>query len=204
MRKIFVLGGLTLAVLVAGFTGAAAAKDRNHDHIPDRWEKRFHLSLAVNQANRDQDGDHINNLNEFRDGTNPRSSDSDGDGIPDNQENAGTISSFDGTTLVINLAAGGQLSGQVTASTEIECRTENEQENENEVESQATASNDGASGDLSSSDGSSGESSPASSGDSQDPVSPANTCTAADLTPGTAVHEAELENGVFQKVELIK
>jgi hypothetical protein len=200
MRKAIVVGGATLAVLVAGFTGAAAAKDRNHDHIPDRWEKRFHLSLAVNQANRDQDGDHINNLNEFRDGTNPRSSDSDGDGVPDNQENAGTIASFDGTTLVINLAVGGQLSGQVTANTRIECRTENEQENENEVEEHATASRDGSSGDGSGSGGA--NSGPGSSSDGSGDAGAA--CTMADLTPGTAVHEAELEGTTFDKVELIK
>ena len=83
MNKAIALGGATLAVLIVGFTGAAVAKDRNHDRIPDRWEKRFHLSLAVNQANRDQDRDRIDNLNEFREGTNPRDRDSDNDGIPD-------------------------------------------------------------------------------------------------------------------------
>jgi hypothetical protein len=199
MKKAVLLGGATLALLVAGFTGAAAAKDRNHDRIPDRWEKRFHLSLAVNQANRDQDRDRIDNLNEFREGTDPRDRDSDNDGIPDNQENAGTIASFDGTTLTINLATGGQLSGQVNASTRIECRTENEQENENEVEEQATMSSDGSSGDTS---GTGDNSGPGSS--NEGPGDAGTACTTADLTPGTPVHEAELQGTVFEKVELIK
>ena len=29
-------------------------------------------------------------------------------------------------------------------------------------------------------------------------------CTTADLTPTTVVHQAELENGVFDEVELVK
>ena len=194
MKKAVLLGGATLALLVAGFTGAAAAKDRNHDRIPDRWEKRFHLSLAVNQANRDQDRDRIDNLNEFREGTNPRDRDSDNDGIRDDHENAGTIASFDGTTLVINLAVGGRLSGQVTASTRIECRTENEQENENELGDDATMSSDGS--------GSGDNSGPGSA--NSGPGDAGTTCTMADLTPGTPVHEAELEGTVFEKVELIK
>ncbi len=73
----------------------AAAKDRNHDRIPDRWEKRHRLSLNVNQARRDQDGDQLRNRGEFLAGDNPRKADSDGDGITDGEENAGTIASFD-------------------------------------------------------------------------------------------------------------
>ncbi len=101
----------------------AAAKDRNHDRIPDRWEKRHNLSLQVNQAGRDQDRDHLRNRAEFMAGDNPRSSDSDGDGIPDGEENAGTIQSFDPSTgkLTIALFGGETLSGLVGEETEIEC-----------------------------------------------------------------------------------
>ena len=62
------LGALALLAL----PGAAAAKDGNHDRIPDRWEKRHHLSTAVNQAPRDQDSDHLRNRAEFLAGDNPR------------------------------------------------------------------------------------------------------------------------------------
>jgi hypothetical protein len=142
IRLVFAMA-LGLVALIA-LPGAAAAKDRNHDRIPDRWEKRHKLSLKVKQAGRDQDRDHLKNLGEFRRGTSPRDADSDddglrdgkehgvgndptdddsdGDGVKDGDENAGTIASFDGTTLTINLAAGGSISGLVTERTKIKCR----------------------------------------------------------------------------------
>ena len=93
------LGGVLLAALGAlallALPGLAAAKDRNHDRIPDRWEKRHHLSLKVKQTRRDQDRDHLRNRAEFLAGNNPRDSDSDDDGVMDGDENAGTIASFD-------------------------------------------------------------------------------------------------------------
>src|SRR4051812_29888219 len=64
---------LVLLLALAGMllvTGSASAKDRNHDRIPDRWEKRHHLSLHHNQARRDQDRDGLKNRAEFRAGTN--------------------------------------------------------------------------------------------------------------------------------------
>src|SRR6184192_594061 len=60
--------------------------DRNRDRIPDRWERRYHLSLRVNQARRDQDHDGLTNLGEFESHTNPRDADTDNDGIEDGDE----------------------------------------------------------------------------------------------------------------------
>ena len=120
--------GLAGALLVAALgimalmlPGIAAAKDRNHDHIPDRWEKKHGLSLHVNQAHRDQDRDKLVNRQEWKAGDDPRDSDSDNDGTPDGQEDAGTIASFDGTTLTITLFHGQTVSGLVTDATEIKC-----------------------------------------------------------------------------------
>ena len=116
---------LALGALVAflAMPSLAAAKDRNHDRIPDRWEKKHHLSTHVNQARRDQDRDHLNNRQEFLAGDNPRDKDSNDDGTMDGEENAGTIASFDGETgkLTINLFGGETLSGFVTEETEIQC-----------------------------------------------------------------------------------
>jgi hypothetical protein len=115
------------ALMLTGLVGSASAKDRNDDRIPDAWEKRYHLSLQVNQAKRDQDGDDLRNRAEFRGGTNPRKADSDGDGVADADEHAGTVSSFTpGTdpetgTLVIDLHAGGTLEGEITEDTRIIC-----------------------------------------------------------------------------------
>ena len=113
------LGALALLAM----PGLATAKDRNHDRLPDRWEKRHHLSLKVNQARMDQDRDHLRNRAEFLAGDDPRDHDSDDDGVADGSEQAGTIASFDAATgrLTIELFGGEAISGLVTDATEIEC-----------------------------------------------------------------------------------
>src|SRR3954465_6336258 len=115
-----ITGGIALSLLLAG-TAQASSRDRNHDRLPDRWERAHHLSLHVNQARRDQDHDGLNNRGEFRAHMNPRKADTDGDGIDDGDENAGTIASFDNGGLTIHPAGGGPLPGAVTDETEIEC-----------------------------------------------------------------------------------
>src|SRR3954454_7536808 len=116
------LGALALLAM----PGLAAAKDRNHDRIPDKWEKRHHLSLKTNQARLDQDGDHLRNRAEFLADDNPRDRDSDDDGVIDGDENAGTIVSFDAATgrLTIALFRGDTVSGLVTDRTRIKCEDE--------------------------------------------------------------------------------
>jgi hypothetical protein len=59
-----------LAISLFALAGPAAAKDRNHDWIPDRSGKRYHLSLHKSQANQDHDG--LANRREFRASTSPR------------------------------------------------------------------------------------------------------------------------------------
>jgi hypothetical protein len=110
-----------VAALGVVSTASAKSRDRNHDRLPDRWERAHHLSLKVKQAKRDQDRDGLNNRGEFRARTNPRDRDTDNDGIDDGNENAGTVKSFEGGVLTIALAGGGELSGTVDADTEIEC-----------------------------------------------------------------------------------
>ena len=183
------LGALALLAMPS----LAAAKDRNHDRIPDRWEKRHKLSLKVNQARRDQDRDHLRNRAEFLAGDNPRDRDSDDDGIADGQEQAGTIASFDQESgrLVINLFGGDTVAGIVNDETEIKC-------------------DDGGGATVSSEDSGDGEE--AEPGDDHGGEEEAgddhgdHLCTTAELVPGAVVEEAELkvENGqaTFQEVEL--
>ena len=206
-----------MALLALPAFAAAKAKDRNHDGIPDRWEKRHHLSLRVNQAHRNQDHEGLNNLEEFENGTNPRDadtdndeltdsqevevgddptdSDTDNDGIEDGQENAGTIAEFDGTTLKIALFGGGTLEGQVTESTKIECEHH---------EGEAQASDDDQSEDSQSEESQSQEEQ--SGEQASEEAADGGGCTKADLTTGTGVQEADLETTeagtVFEEIEL--
>jgi hypothetical protein len=215
------LGALALLAMPS----LAAAKDRNHDRIPDRWEKRHHLSLNTNQARLDQDRDHLRNRAEFLAGDNPRDEDSNDDGVIDGRENAGTIASFDSETgrLTIDLFGTETISGLVTGGTEMKC----------EDHSGASASSEG-SGEIEPGDdhrgegeiepgddhGGQGEEEPAddNGGDNSGPGSEnsgpgqgddgdeAGNCTTADLVPGAVVQEAELKvaNGqaTFEEVEL--
>jgi hypothetical protein len=142
--KLIVIGAFALAVLA--LPGTALARDRNHDKIPDKWEKKFHLSTTKNVAKKDPDKDGLNNLQEFKAGTNPRNADTDSDGlkdgaevkvgddptnsdtnndgVPDGEEISGTVKSFDSATgqLTILLTDGTTTrSGSVTSATEIKC-----------------------------------------------------------------------------------
>jgi hypothetical protein len=187
----WVLAMALAALALLALPSFAAAKDRNHDRIPDRWEKRHHLSLHVNQAKRDQDRDHLNNLGEFKAGDNPRDADTDNDGVMDGEENAGTIASFDAETgkLTINLFGGETAAGLVTEDTRIRCGHEaNRGEDENDDadgNAEASSSSDG---------GNSGS-------DEQ-----ATSCTPADLVVGATVAEADLSlrNGkaTFEEIDL--
>lgn len=87
MRKtrIIAVAAAALAALLVAVPGMASSSDANGDKLPDRWEKRHDLSLSVNQAPRDQDRDGLRNRGEFREGTDPRDADTDGDGAADGE-----------------------------------------------------------------------------------------------------------------------
>jgi hypothetical protein len=185
-RKLLSLAATALALaaslLLAG-AAAAGSSDRNHDRIPDRWERQHHLSLKVNQSHRDQDGDGLNNRGEWRAKLDPRDDDSDDDGIEDGDENAGTVTSFTGGVLTITLAKGGTLAAKVTAETEIECD-----------DSTAKAASDGPGDDDNEGD------------DDDRGDDDGAQCGAEALTAGRQVDEGELKTSggeaVWEKVEL--
>ena len=84
MKKLILLVTAAAAFALLAMPGAALAKrgDRNHDGIPDKWEKKFHLrGKGVAKADPDKDG--LNNLAEFRSDTNPLKADSNANGVPD-------------------------------------------------------------------------------------------------------------------------
>jgi len=98
MPKRILLSLLVLAGLVAppattasthgeGSTAlAAAARDRDGDRLPDRWERRYHLSTRKRSGKRDPDHDRLRNRREFRLRLNPRRADTDRDGLRDGAE----------------------------------------------------------------------------------------------------------------------
>jgi hypothetical protein len=179
---------------------SASAKDRNHDRIPDRWEKRHHLSLHLNQARKDQDRDGLKNRAEWKSGTSPRDDDSDNDGIEDGDENSGTILSFDGSVLKITVfGQSDPLVGLVDSSTEIEC------EHSGATLSEHGDDNEGSDDDGGPGDDDQGEDEQGDDHGDDDQFEE-QSCGTDQLTAGMKVKEAELElhNGsaVFHKLEL--
>lgn len=239
---------LTMFVLAA--TAQAKAKDANRDGIPDRWEKRNHLSLKVSQARRDQDHDGVVNICEHQASSNPRRKDSDRDGVrdgaedsdrdgvdnvdesrshsdcgdddgdrdgvADDDENAGKIVSFENGVLTIETVTGETISGVVNELTKIECDGRDDddaspppaqvsvaRDREDDAREGEGTRDDDECGDRERRDGG-GDSAGDSGHDDDGHHGDDDHCTAADLLPGTIVHEATLVDGTFTEIELIK
>jgi hypothetical protein len=85
MSKRIIAPVLVLAWLAAPIS-TAAARDRDHDGLSDKWEKRYGLSTTKRSAMRDSDHDGLRNRREYRLRTNPRRKDTDRDGLRDGRE----------------------------------------------------------------------------------------------------------------------
>ena len=219
MPKFFIAALAVLGALLLP-AAAASAKDRNHDKLPDRWEKTHHLSLHVKQTRRDQDHDGLRNLGEFKAGMNPRDKDSDDDGIKDDDENAGTITAFADGKLTIQTFGGDEVTGAVTDATEVECEGDDDQgedeQGDDHGDDDATATladhgDDDNSGPGSDDEGDDDHSGPGGGdddegdddhGDDEDD----DACAADALAVGAKVHEAELKitdaGAVWTEIEL--
>jgi hypothetical protein len=215
-RSLAILAAFAAAALLAlGVAPGADAKrahkaaDRNHDRIPDSWERSNHLSLRVNQAKRDQDHDGLRNLQEYQAGDNPRSADTDGDGTNDSSEGAGKVKSLDGTKLTITLFNGDDVTATLDPTTELECSGAGDQSGDNSSAARASSDgaddnenesnqvDDGAQGDDDQGEDDQGEN------DRQQPG-----CDASLLTAGRVVREAEADatSGglVWHKVDIVR
>jgi Sigma-70 region 2 len=177
---------------------------------------------ALNQACRDQDRDQLRNRAEFLAGDNPRKADSDGDGIDDGEEQAGTIDSFDPESgrLAIDLFGGDTLGGLVTADTRIKC--EGAEEHHHRHRGRGREERSGGPGPSSDNGGSEaggdnsgrGEEEPGDDRGGQGEEEPGDDnggeesagCGTAALAAGAVVQEAELHvvggKAVFEEVEL--
>jgi hypothetical protein len=219
-KRLFVSTVSAAALALAVVPGAAFARDRDHDHMSDRWETRHGLNTHRNDAGRDPDHDGVDNLNEFIEHTNPRRADSDGDGIPDGREDAdhdGLSNAMEDRTGndpldrdtdddgvldgnedagTITAFAGGVLSirlsgGQVVSGT-VNASTRIECETENQLESTHRANRRGrAASSRHGGDGQSDDTTP----ESQTEHAAGHddgACGTAALVAGAMVHEAEL------------
>jgi hypothetical protein len=169
---------------------------------------------GINDANDDQDDDGVDNRDEQSEGTNPCDRDSDDDGVHDGDEVGGTIVSFvedsakPGTgVLTIKLADDSTISGKVDSTTEIECRTAGVHGDRHDRHGSDDGPNHDA-GDDNGGDRSGSGHSGDDSGDNGEGDDDESNCTTADLTAGTAVHEAELKgtgtDAIFEEVKLLK
>src|SRR5438093_11838784 len=95
MRRLTLFISVALAMLAFAVPATAGAKshhskghhrvaDRNHNGMPDRWERRF----RVHKATADPHRDGVTNIGEFHNGTSPRDADTDNDGISDGNDDA--------------------------------------------------------------------------------------------------------------------
>jgi hypothetical protein len=200
------LGGLVVAIvglLIIALPGAAAARDRNHDRIPDRWERHHHLSLHKNQAKRDQDRDALRNRQEWKAGDDPRDPGSDNDGVEDGDEGAGTIASFADHVLTIDLFGGGSVSGLVTEGTEVKCDHGDDQGDE-DGDHEGGHHGDTGDGEHAVTKASSEDEPGDHEGEAEDDDNHA--CSADHLVAGAVVQEADLKLGhgeaVFEEIEL--
>jgi hypothetical protein len=198
-----VAAGVATLAIAAVAAGPASAADRNHDRIPDRWEVKNNLSLSQNQARKDQDRDGLRNRGEFEGNMDPHDADTDGDGVNDGVEGAGTVASFDSTSgqLVINLFSGDSVSGTVTSDTEIDCNNDDGVQPDDHGDDPSGHDGTDDNGD----DGPGHDRSVTSSG-GDDEASDDDNCSTTDLVAGTVVREAQLDltaSGlVFDEIEL--
>jgi hypothetical protein len=115
-------------------------------------------------------------------------------------QNAGTVQTFTGGVLTIALNNGQTVSGDVTGDTEIECQA---QDMSGSLRSHDSGGDNGDQGDNNGND--QGDDNGNDQGD--DNGNDNASCSSADLTPGTVVHEARLgissAGATWNKVELV-
>jgi mannan endo-1,4-beta-mannosidase len=81
-----VIVALASALVVAPGGAPARTRDRDHDRMPDRWERAQGLRVGAKDGRADPDRDGLSNLGEYRSRTKPKTSDTDHDCVADVNE----------------------------------------------------------------------------------------------------------------------
>jgi hypothetical protein len=199
LLSLFALALLLTTVFAA--QASAAPKDRNHNAIPDAWEKAHGISVKKDRGNHDADGDGSRNRCEFQAKTDPNIADSDGDTIADGDEDTdgdgatdraesslrsscgkanthlqlrrGTVNSLTDGSLVITVKGGGTVTAPLSAKLRCEIKP-------GKLGAKKNASVAGAN------------------------KRAAKRCTEADLVEGVKVHNARTKGGKFVAITIIK
>jgi thrombospondin type 3 repeat protein len=87
-RTAKIVSGLIFALYYGWVLGplAANAAVKDHDGMPQRWERKHGTNPRVHDAGLDVDSDKLTNIGEFRHHTEPLVADTDGDGLLDGEE----------------------------------------------------------------------------------------------------------------------
>ena len=185
-------------------------EDRDRDALDNGSEEDARTDPGRKDTDRDgtkdgaedADKDGLTNAAEDRTGNDPRDPDTDGDGIPDGKENAGVVQAFDGTTLTIALAAGGTLTAAVDEASDVRCDDDGVFEDDGGLDDEGELGDDDAEddGEVTASLAEQGDEDDAD--DEEWDEAELGDC-GADIAPGTPVHQARVENGVFVVLELL-
>jgi hypothetical protein len=200
-KSIVALAG---AAVLAVMPATVLAQGKHHASHP---AKRHHVRTHIR---------HFRAANSGSTGTTGTTGTTTTPGTP-GSDSAGKVTSFDGTTLVITPTVGPPVSGVVTNNTQLSCESSQPTTVQSDMSSDGGGSQ-GGSGDQGGSQGGSGDQGDSQGGSGDQSGSQADqgdtgdqggqtSCTTANLTQGTTVHEADLSvssaGSVWDKVALI-
>ena len=126
------------SMLLATPALAGSSRDSDHDGMPNSWERAHHLNWRVANASKDADHDGLSNLREYTLRLDPRSDDSDDDGIEDGNEDRDDdgVENLNDNEDVCQLLGTSALQYSDDDEQGEDCDDQGEDQNEDQLESQ--------------------------------------------------------------------
>jgi hypothetical protein len=191
-------------------------KDQDHDGLNNAGEYADHTNPHDSDTDNDGVNDSVDGDNHDGDhgpATEPPAPPTNGDGLPGGNAQAGTIASYEEGVLTIEMFKGGTVTARVTSDTRFRCMTA---PSGDPIEPHSTEPAPGDEhpgtepgdepGDTNPGDEPGGDDQPGDElpGDGDHNPGGETPCGIADLLPGTLVHEANIEDGDFVLLVLVK